>query len=360
MGEIRLGGTARPVAVKVPRKNSFHPDRRALRGDDSSRPKKAVDVASFVGTLKGSLTKIEAELRENDPKALKADIAKLQSEKAALERQAAAAAKAAPASPDELRAAEQGGYETGYSRGHLAGFSDGLVRGWSAARQRGFDAITVALPDEPPQEIREIPAGSPAPADPRREGPAQAVRDRPAVSGAVASAPGPKPNGAVPGALTPPLQRVVNAIAWWRKIGFDPVERARACVVAGYSPKASTFGVYIADLVGRGLVATPAPGKVSLTEAGLAIADVPQAGTQEELRAMARELLKPAEARAFDAVYASWPNPIRRDAVAEALGLSPTASTAGVYIASVASFGIIEPAGPGQVRAADWLFPEAR
>lgn len=47
---------------------------------------------------------------------------------------------------------------------------------------------------------------------------------------------------------------------------------------------------------------------------------------------------------------------IIRKAVAEAVGLFPTASTAGVYIAAVMGFGIIETSSPGHVRAADWLF----
>ena len=60
--------------------------------------------------------------------------------------------------------------------------------------------------------------------------------------------------------------------------------------------------------------------------------------------------------RLFDAVYRAWPSAIRRDAVAHALGLSPVASMTGVYIGAVAAWGLIEKAGKGEVRAADWLF----
>ncbi len=154
--------------------------------------------------------------------------------------------------------------------------------------------------------------------------------------------------------LTPALQRVLDALGWWRAAGHHEVPRARACVVAGYSPNASTFGVYIGELAKRDLVATGA-GVVQLTEAGLQVASVPEIAGVEDLRLAARMLLKPQEARVFDVIYDAR-GAIRRDQVAKAVGLSPTASTAGVYIGSVSAFGLIEPAGRGAVRAAPWLY----
>lgn len=168
------------------------------------------------------------------------------------------------------------------------------------------------------------------------------------------SPPSPAPSG--DGTLTPSLQKCLDAIAWWRKIGIEPVERSRACVVAGFSPKASTFGVYIAELAKRGLVDVT-PGHLQLTGDGRALARAPAAATARDLYEMARGLLAPKEQEVFDVVYRAAPKAIRRDAVAASVGLSPTASTCGVYLAAVAAYGIIENAGPGQVRAAGWLFP---
>lgn len=51
-----MAGTDRPVRVKVPPKNSFEPDRRAMRGDATAIIKKAVDVADFVNDLRARLT----------------------------------------------------------------------------------------------------------------------------------------------------------------------------------------------------------------------------------------------------------------------------------------------------------------
>ncbi|MFK4725380.1 hypothetical protein ABIE89_006480 [Bradyrhizobium niftali] len=72
---------------------------------------------------------------------------------------------------------------------------------------------------------------------------------------------------------------------------------------------------------------------------------------------MALSLLGPQEQRVFDVVYGAHPRSIARKTVAERMGLSPTASTTGVYLAAVAAYGVIENAGPGEVRAAQWLFP---
>lgn len=172
---------------------------------------------------------------------------------------------------------------------------------------------------------------------------------------AAGSSPAGRTNGAN-GPLKDSLQRVVNAIGWWSKIGQNPVRRERAAVVAGYSPRASTFGVYVAELVKMGLV-TVAPGTVALTDAGFDVAEIPPAATRDELFDMARGLLKPQEAKLFEIVYSAHPNAISRDDIAQRMGLSPTASTTGVYIAGVAAYGIIETASRGCMRAADWLFP---
>lgn len=50
-----MAGTDRPVHFKVPEKNSFEPDRRAMRGDVKAIAKTAVDVDAFVSNLKSRL-----------------------------------------------------------------------------------------------------------------------------------------------------------------------------------------------------------------------------------------------------------------------------------------------------------------
>ncbi len=112
------------------------------------------------------------------------------------------------------------------------------------------------------------------------------IKDEPLLRAAL-----PKPDGAEVSyglsgenvGLTSAQKRVINSIAWWSKVGRHPVERVRAAVFAGYSPKASTFGVYIAELVKKGLVFSE-PGKVGLTDDGLAAADIPANPTRDDLK----------------------------------------------------------------------------
>lgn len=364
-GVIWLPGRGVLTTARFPQKVTFDSSRTPKRGEKIKRTAalKPIDL----GTVKEKLATVEAETKANDPKALRAEVIKLKAATAALERQLTlkSTVAAAPAKPDKdaIAAAEQRGFDQAKKK--LWREAEKHAAETICAAMDGLDAligpIAVALKERlgatrkqriglqnaieftaPAAVARAVPSGSPQTPSRAKAIPQIAVSRQAPPAG--------------DGIVTPSLQKVIDAIAWWRKIGIEPVVRARAAVVAGYSPKASTFGVYIADLVKQGLVES-VPGAVRLTEAGLAIANMPAASTPEDLRQMARNLLDPQPARVFDVVYEAYPNEIRRDDIAAQVGLSPTASTVGVYIAAVAAYGIIETGGRGAVRAADWLFP---
>jgi len=157
-------------------------------------------------------------------------------------------------------------------------------------------------------------------------------------------------------ALPKSQQKVLDAIAWWGVLGFPSIERRRACVTAGLSPKASTFGVYISKLSQAGLVDVSVAGHVGLTDAGQAIATVPSNISKSPVVIEARAILSPAAQGVFDRIVAAHPNWISRDDLADACSLSRTASTLGVYISKAGALGFVE-TKPGHVRASDWLFP---
>lgn len=79
-----MQGSEVPARIKVPAKASFHPDRRVMRGDDKQVTRQAVDVGSFVATMRGTLQDVEREARTVDE--LKADNAKLRRELTAAKR----------------------------------------------------------------------------------------------------------------------------------------------------------------------------------------------------------------------------------------------------------------------------------
>jgi hypothetical protein len=309
--------------ASFPAKLTYDSSRAPKRGEKLSQ---ATLTALDLPALRKRLAIVEAELKDSDPRALKAENAKLRQQLA---------------SPVNQAAIESRGYARGQADAVIANDRavalfrqawDDFAAIYRAPNWQRLSDTVAALLDSSARKLEaDLRAGCEAPRPP--------------------AAPHPSNGG-----LTPALQRVLDAVAWWRKIGIEPVDRARASVVAGYSPRASTFHGYVAALSGKGLIEV-VPGAIKLTDAGRALANAPTATTAAELRTMARNLLGPQQARVFDAIYQSYPDAIRRDDVAKQVGLSAQASTVHGYIANVAAYGIIEPDGRGSVRAAEWLFP---
>lgn len=330
-----------PVLLKVPEKNSLHPDRRAAPISTMDLKKhQPVPADKFVDQMKAALApKPKASVTVTaKPEAVAKLAALVGLTQAQMDRATAAAFR------DGVEA------HKGIVASAMAAATPGIVAALKAAVKkelagflRGISSKKLAPPATPHQASTNAAGRPPA---------SRAIERQPSATPRSAARATAAANG-----LKPSLQRCLDAIAWWRKIGKDPVERDRAAVVAGFSPKASTFGVYIAELVQSGHVDV-SPGHVALTDSGLDLANTPDATTNEDIRVHARDLLKPQEQRIFDVIYEAWPSAISRDDIADAVNLSRTASTVGVYIAGVAKYGIVEPAGRGEVKAADWMFPE--
>ena len=73
-----------PALVKVPMHDSAYPDRRAMRGT-KVRGRKAVNVGTFVKSMKKSLVTVEAEMKANDAGELRKQVVEKTREVAALE-----------------------------------------------------------------------------------------------------------------------------------------------------------------------------------------------------------------------------------------------------------------------------------
>jgi uncharacterized protein len=81
---IWAAGSDEPVRVKVPEKDTVHPDRRALQSAQGNVAR--TDVSEFVKNMSASLEKHLAEAKENDPAELKRQNAQLQRRIAELEQ----------------------------------------------------------------------------------------------------------------------------------------------------------------------------------------------------------------------------------------------------------------------------------
>lgn len=251
--------------------------------------------------------------------------------------------------------------EMNWDAGHAAGRKEGYADGYATARADAGRRV-LELAQTFVLENDRYHVDGPATPDHgeaiKVEATPKPPRERPArpTPGRATSAPesAPPPSG-----LSSPQQRCVDAIAWWAAVGFPEVRRDQAAVIAGYSPRASTFGVYISELQKLGLVEQGSAGHIRLTVSGRTVARKPPMKGRPDILQMACDQLSGKEAEVLRAVAGSYPAAIARVALADQLGLSRTASTLGVYLSALSKRGFVSSTGKGQVRAADFLFAKA-
>lgn len=344
--------------VDFPRITTFDNSATPLSDDEAHKVQTAtVDVDA----LRGMVGEAVAEAEANDPEKLKAEIARLTRELEGKGGAPKADAEALEAENAELR-------------GKVADLGSDIARHHGLAKE--IARLSGELFGRPASELGQDLqtdrvegmklGGSPKGierviADHAGNSSEGGVHEVPlanpekAKRAAQPDAPAARVSRSVNGSLTPALQKVVDSLAWWDAIGFPMVERNRASIIAGLSPRASTFGVYIARLTQDGLVKTE-PGMVGLTDAGLELANRPAVTNKAEVVNQARSMLKPAAATVFDKIVAAYPDWVSRNKLADDCGLSRTASTLGVYISESSKLGFVD-TKTGHVRAADWLFP---
>ncbi len=222
-----MAGTDRPVHVKVPAKNSFEPDRRAMRGDVASETKQSVQVDDFVAAMRAALADSakskEAKASEGGRKAVSPP---LHSSKAAA---------------DEVAEACERANVDGFERGLIEGEKRGYVRGYSvalAAAQGALNALRVPETAEP-SAWRNVIVNAPAPVQAATR-PSKAAQPK---AGA---------NGLDGAALN--LLRAIDAYSG-RGLTWD-----EACIVAGMKPGNGYFyggkkrlldGAYVEERDGR-------------------------------------------------------------------------------------------------------------
>lgn len=123
--------------------------------------------------------------------------------------------------------------------------------------------------------------------------------------------------------------------------------------LAGYSAKASTLGVILANLRKAGLVTPGGVELIGLTPEGLEAAG----GVQEPLRGQAlldhwrsHPRMGEGERRVLDVLIERYPDALSHEELCDATGYSPSASTIGVILSKLRKLGLVE---KGARRAAD-------
>lgn len=304
--------------VSFPAKSTFDSSRTPSRGERvEKRALKPLDLDK----LKGRLASIEEDAKANDPRTLKAEVARLTRELAKAQKSAASPppAQIVHANKDEIDAARAAGEAIGYSNGLAAVIS----------------AVTALGSGKRPTVA----------AQPRQ----QAFERVPAERMAVKSADG----------LNGPQQRVLNSLAWWAAFGIDRPSNEQVAFIAGYSPIGGAYGNPRSALKSMGLIDYPVPGRILLTEAGAEKAEAPDAPTtRDELhRRVMSKLNGPQQRVVLRPLLEAYPESMPNDELAAAAGYSPIGGAYGNPRSSLKSLSLIDYPDRGIVRASDWLFP---
>lgn len=298
-----------------PQKVTFDSSRTPKRGekkhDATLRP---LDL----GKLKDRLSKVEAETKANDPKALKAEIA-------ALKREAANAGHNAAIDPKAVEEAYQRGVAEGLARGE-----NRATAALKTAHDRLSDALAVAG-----NALKSLNSPMPSPTAPRRRVTAPPVRaSRPTASLLQAN-----------GQFNRSQHRVLRSLAMWKALGHENPSREMVAAAAGYSPSSGGFNNLLGGLSTAGAIGKPMPGHVNLLMSA-------EEMTFEEGRDMLLSYLSNPQRKLVDALNGS--GDLSRDELGERTDYSASSGGFNNLIGSLTTLGLITKPAAGYVALADW------
>lgn len=373
-GVVWIPGRAILKTVTFPEKTTFDSSRTPKRGEKAKKAKslKPLNIAA----LKDRLKTVEAETKENDPKALKAQIAELQKK---IGQQDRASPKAAAPAVDTatLKKAEK----------HVAAYRSALeiamkfiveistsdffkdagdqvdqkeiervirdatnrakemIGAHLSERQKNLQAVQREAAALAKKLNKIMDAGS----DPVTV--SVAVRKNEAFTISSAS-PSPAPRSvavAQVDGITNPQLRVIRALSFYQSIGNDEPSRAMVAGVSGYSASSGGFANLLGQLNALGIVSYPKQGHVRLDAIPQGIRDVPDAGEAKDmlLRVLSNPHKKVIAAMPEDRAY-------KREEVAEASGYSPTSGGFANLLGEMRSIDVLDYPAQGQVVVTEW------
>lgn len=271
------------------------------------------------GAIEKRLQTVAADALANDPKVLKAEVAKLRRELAAKP-----VVGIPTLDPHAVEAAYQNGLAEGLARGE-----NRAKTALSTIESRLKDALTVAG-----ASIESL--DSPMPAVlPRRQVAAPPVRAlRPA-------APLVKANGQ----FNRSQHRVLRSMAMWKALGHDNPSREMVAAASGYSPSSGGFNNLLGGLSTAGAIGKPMPGHLNLL---MAVDDM----SADEGREMLLGYLSNPQRKLVDALNGA--GGISRDDLGAATEYSPSSGGFNNLIGSLSTLGLIVKPQAGYVALADW------
>jgi hypothetical protein len=318
---------------------------RLVRTKDTGKPlsseEAAVELVPLqIDDITARLKEVAAEVVANDPKTLKAEIARLKSD----------AAKAPAIDQETLarveQSAERAGYDRGAAAGEARGYELGLVEGRRIGLKDAYLKLNGSIPklladlwteaeavEAPPMSISSTSSEAvkmdtlPRPTPPRPV-PARSPQ-RPAVDQS-------------PGAVPPGCAKPLASLAAVYPSGLTEAQWSTA---AGYKRSGGTWGTYKSRLRGAGLI-EQRDGRWFATEAGASAAgevELPPPPGPELVRWWCAKL--PGVTKLAEALLAAWPEELDRDELAERVGMAASGGSFGTYLSRLAGPGLIERTG---------------
>lgn len=171
-----------------------------------------------------------------------------------------------------------------------------------------------------------------------------------------ASAPRP-PHKPVEG-ISRSQQKILDALAWLETAGIAQPVRAQLALWAGVSPTSGGFFNNLGSLRTAGLIDYPSGGTVALTDAGRAAAQASAPPTVEEMQSSVCAKVGNSKAAILRALIDIYPKDIARDDLAQRIDVSPTSGGFFNNLGSLRTLGVIDYPGPGRVAALPVLFLE--
>lgn len=346
--------------VNFPRINTFDsgatPD-----GQDAPMPTGWASVD--LGELSAKLATVKVDAESNDPKVLKKRIAELE------------AKVGKGASEDEFRLERSRAYQTGFDEG----LAEGVLRGKKEERQSITDFITGwNMTGSFDQQKRDHTAPSPALQAGRSSGAESNFRPE---NGSLESASGRdrglNTRAAEPQALSggnraaraedqaapgPDLPRslfkIIEALHWWKSLGFASPSRVQVAFVAGYTPSGGTFSRYCSDLKSRGLIDYPDDGCIGLTAQAPKVYGVGsnRVDAREDLHEKVMTMVDKPLQKILQVVIDAKGKPVGRTEVAEKAGYEASGGTFSRYCSTLKSLCLITYPNKSTIAAAAWLF----
>ena len=329
--------------MKFPAIKTFDSSATPTGGHALATPKGAAEID--LTEIRTALADAVKEAEANDPKLLRAEIARLKHDIGRAAKNHSADLTAEPAALAEAE-------HRGYARGKIEGYQEGLAA-FPTDRLGELDRQMEDFRANVKDFSKGVAAWRARAPTPRSAKPPQIIREKFTPARNLSA----KGNGSVSkSGLGGPQQRILDALAWWESAGVQQPSRVQVAVVARYSPSGGAFQNPLGNLRATGMVEYPTSGTVRLTDAGRSAATASEPPAVEELHSRVMGILDGPQRRILQPLLDAYPDELTREAVAAKANYEPNGGAFQNPLGSLRSLGLIDYPAPGRVVALPVLF----